>query len=42
MGFKRATIYGINLEHHLVRKLNEIITRMSLKMAEEEAEKASC
>jgi len=37
----RATMYGINTEHPLVKKLNEIINETSLQIAEEEAKKQS-
>ena len=35
----RATLYKINNDHPLVKKLNEIITEVSLQIAEQEAEK---
>lgn len=35
----RATMYRINREHPLVRKLNEIVNEVSLQIAEQEAEK---
>ena len=35
----RATLYRINKEHPLVKKLNEIINEISLQIAEQEAEK---
>lgn len=35
----RATLYRINKEHPLVKKLNEIINEVSLQIAEQEAEK---
>ena len=35
----RATLYRINREHPLVKKLNEIINEVSLQIAEQEAEK---
>ncbi len=35
----RATLYRINKEHPLVKKLDEIINEVSLQIAEKEAEK---
>jgi DNA-binding transcriptional ArsR family regulator len=35
----RAVMYKINMEHPLVKGLNEIINEMSLKIAEKELEK---
>ncbi len=35
----RATLYKINNDHPLVKKLNEIITEVSQQIAEQEAEK---
>ena len=35
----RATLYRINKEHPLVRRLDEIINKISLQIAEQEAEK---
>jgi len=35
----RATLYRINKEHPLVKRLNEIINETSLQIAEQEAEK---
>jgi DNA-binding transcriptional ArsR family regulator len=35
----RAVMYKINMEHPLVKRLNEIINEMSLKIAEKELEK---
>lgn len=35
----RATLYKINNDHPLVKKLNEIIAEVSLQIAEQEAEK---
>ncbi len=33
----RATLYRINKEHPLVRRLDEIINKISLQIAEQEA-----
>ncbi|MBO3755134.1 MAG: winged helix-turn-helix transcriptional regulator [Candidatus Brockarchaeota archaeon] len=35
----RATMYRINTEHPLVKRLNEIVNEVSLQIAEEEADK---
>jgi len=35
----RATMYRINVEHPLMKRLDEIVTEVSLQIAEEEAEK---
>ncbi|MBS7610168.1 helix-turn-helix transcriptional regulator, partial [Candidatus Bathyarchaeota archaeon] len=35
----RATMYRINKEHPLVKRLNEIVNEVSLQIAEKEAEK---
>ncbi|KPV62315.1 MAG: hypothetical protein AOA65_1939 [Candidatus Bathyarchaeota archaeon BA1] len=35
----RATMYRINAEHPLVKRLNEIVNEVSLQIAEQEAEK---
>jgi AcrR family transcriptional regulator len=35
----RATLYRINKEHPLVRRLNEIVNEVSLRIAKQEAEK---
>ena len=35
----RATLYRINKEHPLVKKLDEVINEVSLQLAEQEAEK---
>jgi AcrR family transcriptional regulator len=35
----RATLYRINKEHPLVRRLNEIVNEVSLQIAKQEAEK---
>mgnify|MGYP001122432131 FL=1 len=35
----RATMYRINREHPLVKKLDEVVNEVSLRIAEQEAEK---
>ncbi|MBS7629141.1 hypothetical protein KEJ23_04105 [Candidatus Bathyarchaeota archaeon] len=35
----RATMYRINTEHPLIKKLNEIVNEVSLQIAEHEVEK---
>jgi len=35
----RATLYKINMQHPLVKRLYDMVTQTSLKIAEEEAEK---